>query len=109
MSACCMSQQQQQQQQASVQQVDLCQLPPSSGSCFMRLRRWYYNPSTGSCERFVYRGCRGNMNNFEFKAECERNCIINGDDGGMESDGDDDLEDVFGGFFGQPSSLFKNI
>ncbi|KAJ8308387.1 hypothetical protein KUTeg_013261 [Tegillarca granosa] len=53
---------------------DFCQLAPEKGSCKSRIRRWYYEPSTGKCREFLYGGCKGNSNNFETRESCERIC-----------------------------------
>ncbi|CAH3121599.1 unnamed protein product [Porites lobata] len=37
--------------------------------------RYYYNPRSHSCERFIYGGCQGNANNFETVDECKRSCM----------------------------------
>ncbi|KAK6037964.1 Kunitz/Bovine pancreatic trypsin inhibitor domain protein [Cooperia oncophora] len=34
--------------------VDLCQMPPDSGTCSRELIRYYYDPKEGDCKRFTY-------------------------------------------------------
>jgi tissue factor pathway inhibitor len=36
--------------------------------------RYYYDPASESCTKFVYGGCMGNRNNFETLEECETKC-----------------------------------
>lgn len=36
--------------------------------------RFFYNPSTNKCEKFIYGGCEGNENNFHVKLACEAIC-----------------------------------
>lgn len=38
------------------------------------LQRWYYNIADGVCEPFVYKGRKGNENNFLSKELCEIAC-----------------------------------
>ncbi|CAH3153069.1 unnamed protein product, partial [Porites evermanni] len=46
-----------------------CNLPPEKGRCMAIIPRYYYNPRSHSCERFIYGGCQGNANNFETKSK----------------------------------------
>lgn len=59
--------------------IDICQLPLKNGDerimCISSFVRWYFNFSTGTCQQFVYGGCRGNANNFLTKSECENQCV----------------------------------
>ena len=52
-----------------------CNLPPEKGRCMAIIPRYYYNPRSHSCERFIYGGCQGNANNFETVDECKRSCM----------------------------------
>uniref|UniRef100_A0A8C7YXA7 BPTI/Kunitz inhibitor domain-containing protein n=1 Tax=Oryzias sinensis TaxID=183150 RepID=A0A8C7YXA7_9TELE len=36
--------------------------------------RWYYNEETGSCQMFLYGGCKGNENNFLSEETCKAAC-----------------------------------
>ncbi|XP_076799666.1 uncharacterized protein LOC143444348 isoform X2 [Clavelina lepadiformis] len=58
------------------QMGDLCMLPSLPGSCTGRVRRWYYNKVTQSCEQFTYSGCGGNLNNFRNRQICNLRCAV---------------------------------
>uniref|UniRef100_A0A131Y5D8 Putative serine protease inhibitor n=1 Tax=Ixodes ricinus TaxID=34613 RepID=A0A131Y5D8_IXORI len=55
-------------------QEDVCLLPVEIGPCRAMVPRWFFNSTTGDCERFVYGGCRGNANNFESQQQCRLSC-----------------------------------
>lgn len=44
------------------------------GPCRAAFKHWYYNKRTGSCEAFLYGGCRGNKNNYETEENCMQTC-----------------------------------
>eukprot|EP00892_Ulva_mutabilis_P009510 jgi/Ulvmu1/6931/UM032_0009.1 len=53
----------------------VCDLPPAvTGKCKAAFRRWTFNATSGSCERFVYGGCGGNGNRFETEQACMAEC-----------------------------------
>ncbi|XP_065706028.1 uncharacterized protein [Patagioenas fasciata] len=52
----------------------ICHLPPVHGPCRERYRRYAYNPAMGTCQPFIYSGCKGNPNNFEMVEECQKVC-----------------------------------
>jgi hypothetical protein len=54
--------------------VGICDLPQKTGPCRGSFRKYFYNGATGQCEKFTYGGCKGNLNNFDTKAECENRC-----------------------------------
>ncbi|XP_025033037.1 chelonianin-like [Python bivittatus] len=54
--------------------VDICRLPPATGSCLALFERWYYNPKVRRCLTFTYGGCGGNPNNFRTRRSCELAC-----------------------------------
>lgn len=51
-----------------------CRAPPKVGPCRAAFPRWHYNATTGSCQRFVFGGCKGNKNNFLSNNECSSAC-----------------------------------
>jgi len=54
---------------------EFCSLPSVKGQCRAAMPRFFFNPSSGRCEHFIYGGCGGNQNNFEDKSECEVTCV----------------------------------
>ncbi|VDL65384.1 unnamed protein product [Nippostrongylus brasiliensis] len=61
----------------TVPPVDICSLPPLTGTCKQARIMWYYDNETGMCERFSFSGC-GNLNRFPSKIQCERMCLRRG-------------------------------
>ncbi|XP_063000740.1 kunitz-type serine protease inhibitor 4-like [Elgaria multicarinata webbii] len=54
---------------------DVCQFPKDPGSCKLSLLRYFYNPATNRCQKFIYGGCKGNGNNFETLEQCQKTCV----------------------------------
>ncbi len=54
--------------------TNICNLPPEVGPCDAVIPRFFYDPTTGTCEPFVWGGCGGNANNFSTAAECATAC-----------------------------------
>jgi len=54
---------------------DKCAQPRVTGPCYAYFQRYYYNQESGTCQEFVYGGCKGNGNNFETQQACERACV----------------------------------
>ncbi|XP_040837160.1 kunitz-type protease inhibitor 4 [Ochotona curzoniae] len=54
---------------------DPCKLDVNYGSCYEKHVSFFYNKSSKACERFVYSGCNGNLNNFRLKIECDVACV----------------------------------
>ncbi|XP_013408587.1 papilin-like isoform X1 [Lingula anatina] len=52
----------------------LCHRPADPGPCRALLELWFYNSATKACHTFLYGGCRGNLNKFWSKEECEHMC-----------------------------------
>ncbi|XP_013910662.1 PREDICTED: boophilin-G2-like [Thamnophis sirtalis] len=51
-----------------------CQEPPEEGPCNKKTYRWFYDPKTGECKKFIFGGCGGNRNNFINKWTCQVVC-----------------------------------
>nr|XP_008117945.1 PREDICTED: protease inhibitor 3-like [Anolis carolinensis] len=54
---------------------EFCHLPPDAGPCFGYIPRYFYNPKSDKCEKFIYGGCRGNQNNFKTFKSCHYTCV----------------------------------
>ncbi|CAF1440037.1 unnamed protein product, partial [Didymodactylos carnosus] len=52
----------------------ICKEPKVTGICRAAMPRFFYNPSTRTCEQFTYGGCGGNKNNFTTRKLCEDTC-----------------------------------
>ncbi|VDM61275.1 unnamed protein product [Angiostrongylus costaricensis] len=46
------------------QNMDVCQMPRSSGPCRDAISMWYYDSAENICKQFTYSGCRGNENRY---------------------------------------------
>ena len=57
---------------------NVCSLPPVTGMCRAYIPSWFFNPSNGECETFVYGGCGGNGNRFSTQQACQERCSSNG-------------------------------
>ncbi|KAK2162984.1 hypothetical protein LSH36_88g05045 [Paralvinella palmiformis] len=51
-----------------------CSLKPYTGRCRAYFVRYYYNPSSDTCQTFVYGGCNANGNNFDTPQDCINAC-----------------------------------
>ena len=54
--------------------ANICELKKEPGLCNAAFPRYYFNESTGMCEKFIYGGCGGNKNNFKTIGECKSTC-----------------------------------
>ncbi len=55
----------------------VCNQPMDQGSSCQRAvpsSRFHYNPTSRSCQQFIYYGCDGNGNNFKTAQECQFYC-----------------------------------
>ena len=52
----------------------ICKLPRERGTCLNEIRRYFYNASIQACQRFIYSGCKGNLNNFRNWEDCQGRC-----------------------------------
>lgn len=51
-----------------------CVSDPMTGPCKGYFPRWFFNSTSQTCQKFIYGGCGGNLNNFAFEKECEVLC-----------------------------------
>ncbi|VDK55030.1 unnamed protein product [Anisakis simplex] len=51
-----------------------CSLPLSTGQGSANLERFYFDPSVRACRPFIYKGSRGNQNNFLTLRACQMVC-----------------------------------
>ncbi|KAG1682368.1 Papilin [Nymphon striatum] len=68
------------QQQCNPQQdypQDVCALGADKGSCYQKLKKYYFNSDKGMCQVFYYGGCGGNDNRFSSEEECQDKCMAN--------------------------------
>ncbi|XP_061563004.1 kunitz-type protease inhibitor 1-like [Cololabis saira] len=56
------------------QSTSYCLAPPKVGPCRAALTRWRYDAATGSCQEFMFGGCKPNKNNYLSKDECLLAC-----------------------------------
>uniref|UniRef100_A0A670KC73 BPTI/Kunitz inhibitor domain-containing protein n=1 Tax=Podarcis muralis TaxID=64176 RepID=A0A670KC73_PODMU len=49
-----------------------CQQPLDTGPCHENFPRFYYD--SNMCRKFIYSGCGGNGNNFEYYYQCVLKC-----------------------------------
>lgn len=54
---------------------DPCQSARVDGEGRANLQRYFFNPASGDCDTFFYRGRKGTQNNFLSKDECVRQCV----------------------------------
>lgn len=52
----------------------VCGLAPKRGRCEAYLPRYFYNQTSGQCDKFIYGGCQGNSNNFPTFELCQKKC-----------------------------------
>ncbi|XP_046378009.1 carboxypeptidase inhibitor SmCI-like isoform X1 [Haliotis rufescens] len=51
-----------------------CYRHPDSGSCTKNFTRYFFNITSGQCEKFQYGGCQGNGNRFVTLSDCSMTC-----------------------------------
>ncbi|XP_072835913.2 kunitz-type protease inhibitor 2 [Pogona vitticeps] len=54
---------------------ETCQLPKVVGRCRAAFQRWWYNATSQTCEKFIFGGCTGNLNNFLSEQDCRQACV----------------------------------
>ncbi|PSN48881.1 hypothetical protein C0J52_09667 [Blattella germanica] len=65
----------------------ICQLPKEEGPCSGNHTRWFFDTQSGTCQEFMYSGCRGNRNKFFSLEDCERTCKEYKEDENEHEDG----------------------
>merc|ERR1712223_1651693 len=60
--------------EANVKDLSVCLQPMDAGPCRGEYLRWYYDEIEGSCKEFNFTGCKGNLNRFMSKDNCENSC-----------------------------------
>lgn len=58
--------------------VSICTQPADPGRGIAATPRYFFNSSSGQCDKFVYGGCGGNGNNFMTSEACNQQCNPNG-------------------------------
>ncbi|NXE45562.1 TFPI1 inhibitor, partial [Casuarius casuarius] len=56
----------------------ICALKADEGPCKAIHMRYYFNLKSRECEIFEYGGCHGNENNFLTLEECQKTCVVTG-------------------------------
>jgi len=52
-----------------------CQLPLSTGEGLANLERWYFDQPSKACKQFIYKGLKGNQNNYLSQRACQLACM----------------------------------
>ncbi|KAM3911296.1 kunitz-type protease inhibitor 2 [Leptodactylus fuscus] len=53
---------------------EYCAAPAFTGPCRAAFTRWFYDPSSSTCKKFIYGGCKSNSNNYMNENECMVMC-----------------------------------
>ncbi|KAL7645363.1 UNVERIFIED_CONTAM: hypothetical protein RMT77_003749 [Armadillidium vulgare] len=64
------------QSAVSLQKNGLCSVNVKAGNCKAYFPSFYYDAESDQCECFVYTGCGGNENRFEYIEECTQTCGV---------------------------------
>lgn len=60
-------------QEESIPTKENCKLKPDRGPCRAMMKGYFFNPTTKTCQEFIYGGCGGSLP-FKSKEDCERLC-----------------------------------
>lgn len=55
---------------------EVCFQPFAEGNCKENLIRYYYDPESNKCKKFIFKGCFQYDNNFEKLEDCESLCVV---------------------------------
>ncbi|XP_041796172.1 kunitz-type protease inhibitor 2 [Chelmon rostratus] len=64
--------------EAPTEYKDQCMVTPDPGPCRAAFPMFYYDPNAGTCQSFIYGGCRGNQNRYSSVEDCMRRCTTDG-------------------------------
>ncbi|XP_042370708.1 kunitz-type protease inhibitor 2-like [Plectropomus leopardus] len=56
--------------------AERCGAEPQVGPCKAAFQHWYHDRQIGSCQPFIYGGCKGNKNNYLSKESCTATCTV---------------------------------
>lgn len=51
---------------SAMAQEDICQLEKAKGNCYASILSFYFDVNSNRCQPFLYGGCGGNANRFEY-------------------------------------------
>ncbi|XP_078140288.1 kunitz-type protease inhibitor 2 isoform X1 [Centroberyx gerrardi] len=71
--------------QVSKEYKEQCTMASDPGPCRAAFPMFYFEPSSGTCQSFIYGGCRGNNNRYGTMEECMARC--SGTEGWFEERG----------------------
>ncbi|XP_053329201.1 kunitz-type protease inhibitor 2 [Spea bombifrons] len=54
---------------------EYCTEPKFTGPCRASFQRWYFDSEAGTCNKFVFGGCKPNKNNHLTEADCVQTCV----------------------------------
>lgn len=58
--------------------AEACLLMPDAGPCRAAFPMFFYDPSTDTCQSFIYGGCHGNGNRYSSREDCMERCSFDG-------------------------------
>ncbi|CAD6186620.1 unnamed protein product [Caenorhabditis auriculariae] len=58
--------------------ASFCLMRADPGPCGRKIKRYSYDRRTGTCKKFIFGGCQGNLNNFESLEKCTEICCDKG-------------------------------
>ncbi|KAK6180656.1 hypothetical protein SNE40_008665 [Patella caerulea] len=58
-----------------IKAIESCSEPLVIGGCTYNYEHFFFNSTSGKCEKFIYTGCDGNNNRFATEKQCEQVCV----------------------------------